>query len=210
MFDSTQHARVGQEFREQRLLERRDDQRDVGLADQRQLLVALGSRRRPGERAAFELGLALAAQEMQVDGVEHDQRARRERAHRVDVLDRDVVPRHHHDVELAAALGQEIGDRADERMKQHLDAALLQLRNVRLPVLEVVGDERHLAAERRQDLEDRQHAHRAGVVVGRQHAGVDDQHAQLGRAIALEFGIDAVGAVGRQARRPIFRRTSPG
>ena len=73
-------------------------------------------------------------------------------------------------------------------MKQHFDAALLQLRHVRLAVFEVVGDEGDLAAERRQDLEDRLHPQRARVVIGSEHARVDDEHAHLGPAVVLEFG----------------------
>ena len=205
-----EHARVGRELRQQLLLERRHDERHVGLADERQLLVALGARRRARQRVAFELRLPLGAQEVEVDGVEHDERLGRERAHRIDVLDRDVVARHHDDVELAAALRQQVGDRAHVRVEQHLDAALLQLRHVRLAMLEVVGDERDLAAKRGQDLEDREHAHRPRVVVGRQHAGVDHEHAQLGPAVALEFGVDAVARDAWRARTPTCARTCPG
>ena len=123
--------------------------------------------------AAVERRQPLLAQEVQVDGVEHDARLGREPAHRVDVLRGDVMTRQHDDVELAAALHQQVGDRAHVRMEQHLDATLLQRAHVRLPMLEVVGDERDLASQRRGDLEQRLHPQRAGILVRRQHARVD-------------------------------------
>ena len=132
------------------------------------------------------------------------QRLRRERAHGVDVLDRDVVARHHDDVELGAARGEQVGDRARHTgVNSTSMPRCCSCGHVRLPVLEVVGDERHLAAQRRQDLEDRLHAQRARILVGRQHARVDDEHAPLRPAVVLESGIDAVGAVRVERRRPL-------
>ena len=88
-------------------------------------------------------------------------------------------------------------------MEQHFDAALLQLRHVGLAVLEVVGDEGDLAAERRQNLEDRLHPQRARVVIGSEHARVDDQHAHLRAAVMLQFRMDAIRAVQRQRVAPL-------
>ncbi len=197
------HARIGDQLGEQRLLERRDDQRHVRLANQRQLLVALGARRRPRNGTAFELGLTLRAQEMQVNGVEDDQRPGQERAHHVDMLDGNVVAGHHHHVELAAAAREDFRDRACIRMKQHFDAALLQLRHVGLAVFEVVGDEGDLAAERCENFEDGLHPQRARVVIGSEHARVDDEHAHLRAAVMLQFRMDAIRAVQGQRIAPL-------
>ena len=93
-------ARFGQELLEQRFFGRAYDQCHVGFADQRQLLVALESRRGLRRRTALQLRQPFLAQKMQVDGVEYAKRMRRKRAHRLDVLDRDVVARHHDHVEL--------------------------------------------------------------------------------------------------------------
>ena len=64
---------------------------------------------------------------MQVDGVEHEPGLRRVRADRHDVRRGDVVARQDDDVELGAALGEEVGDRGDVRVEQHLDAEPLQV-----------------------------------------------------------------------------------
>ena len=187
------------------MLDRAHDEREVGLANQRELLVAFRARRQFRRRPPAEFGQALLAQEMQIDGVEHAQRVGRDRAHGVDMLDRDVVPRHHDDVELVAACIQESGDRIDVRRKQDFDTAALKVRYVRLTVFKVVGDERDLAFERGQDLEDGEHPQRAGVLVRRQHASVDDQHAALRPAIARKPRLHAVGMVRGERLAPLGR-----
>jgi hypothetical protein len=191
MFDSTSTAACGTS--EASSAPRSvNDERHVGLADERELLVALGARRGLGRHAAFQLREPLRHAEMQVDRIEGDQRVRRERAHRVDVLGGDVMPGQHDEVELAPA-SRQAGPRSSERRAElHLDAAAREVVDVGLPVFEVVGDERDLALQRGEDLEPGLHAHRARVLVGRQHAGVDDQHAQLRPAVALHLGTHAV------------------
>ena len=157
------------------------------LRDQRQLLVALRPRRARADRAAFELRLPL----VRAGSAGRPCRTPRARSARTPAPRRCASRRRN------AATGRrcrnrcrrtprKFRDRPDVRVEQHLDAALLQLRHVGLPVFEVVGDERDLAAEAGQDLEQRLHAHRAGVLVRRQHAGIDHQHAPLRPAIALD------------------------
>ena len=132
---------------QQVLLERAHHQRHVGLAHQRQLLVALGDRGMARAAAGVEIRVTLFAQKMQVHRVEHDERVRSERAQGIEVLHRDVMARHQNHVELGAT-------RVEKRARPSAHTArnststplLLQLRHVRLPVLEIVGDERHLAA----------------------------------------------------------------
>ena len=87
-------------------------------------------------------------------------------------------------------------------MEQHLDAALLQFADVRLLMLQVVGDEGHLAAQRSRDLEQCLHAQRPGIVVGPKHAGVDHQHPAICPAVALEVGANAIRLVSQKRRRP--------
>ena len=91
---------------------------------------------------------ATLAQEVQVDGVEHQQRLRRERAHRVHVLFGDVVAGDDDQVELDAARAEELGDGRRVRVEHDLDAALLQVADVGLAVLEAVGGEGDLLADR--------------------------------------------------------------
>ena len=97
--------------------------------------------------ATIELGESFLPQKMQIDGVEHDQRLGSERTHCIDVLGSNIVARHHNEVELFAMRTQILGDRTCIGMELHLDAQLLQARYVRLPVLQVVGNERDLAAK---------------------------------------------------------------
>ena len=54
-----------------------------------------------------------------------------------------------------------------------------------------------------QHLEQRLHPHRPRVLVGRQHAGVDDQHPARGPAVALELRLHAVRPVRGERRRPL-------
>ena len=113
------------------------------------------------------------------------------------------MTRQHDDVELASALRQQLGDRAHVRMEQHLDAALLQRAHVRLAGAR--GCRRRTSPCNRSDvsdLEHRLHAQRSGILVGRQHAGVDDQHAALRPSIALELGAHAVRLMRRERGRP--------
>ncbi len=127
-----QHLRFGQEAPQHVALHRRNDDRHVDAPDQRKLLVAARARRGPCHRTALDLGQPLGAQEVQVDGVERDQRLRREAPDRVDVLRRDVVPREDHQVELAAAPVEDLGDRGHVGGVQHLDAALPAARGRRV------------------------------------------------------------------------------
>ncbi len=142
-----QDARFGREPVQELLLDRAHHERDIGLAHQREFLVALGHRGAPRAAARLEIGEALLAQEMQVHGIEHDQRMRRESAQGVEVFDRDVVPRHHDDAELAAARIEKVRDGLRIGREHDFDAGLLQLRDVGLAILEVVGDEGDLAAQ---------------------------------------------------------------
>ena len=211
-FDSEHHARRGRELCQHRLLDLRHDERHVGLARSARAprrASPRGDRRRasPPSSAA-----SRSSRRKCRSTVSNTTRAlRREPAHRVDVLRGDVVARQHDDVELAAALHQQLGDRSDVRMEQHLDAALLQRADVRLLMLEVVGDERHLAAQRRRDLEHRLHAQRARVLVGRAACTRRSTSIRRSRpAVALELGAHAVRLDAPRARRAISRRTSPG
>ena len=101
---------------------------------------------------------------------------RRKCPYRIDVLGRDVMPRQDHDIELVAARSEQHRYRARIRVELHLDAELLQRHHIGLTVLEIVGGEADLAAQIHQDFHDLLHSHRPGVLVGRQHAGVDHQH----------------------------------
>src|SRR5207248_1887339 len=64
------HLRIGLETFQKLFLDRADDQRQVGLADQRQLFLAFRVRDALRGTARVELRQALLAQEMQVDRVE--------------------------------------------------------------------------------------------------------------------------------------------
>ena len=185
-------------------LDRRDDDRHVDAPDERELLVAPGPRGGPGHRPALQLGEPLGAQEVHVHGVEGDRRLRREPADQLDVLHRDVVPRDDDEVELAAATVEDLRHRADVGRVQHLDAPLLQVAHVGLAVLEVVADQRHLRAGLDRELEHRERAHRPRVLVGRQHARLDHQHAPRRATVALELRMHAVVAVRDQRRTPLL------
>ena len=160
-----QHARLGHELAQDVTLDRRHDERDVDAPDQRQLLVARdrAAIRAPAPSSSSASRSARRKCRSTVSNTRSACGANWRTASMC--LRRDVVARQHDDVELAPALGDQLADRADVRSEQHFDAALLQLPHVRLPMLEVVGDERDLAAGLDHQLEHRQHAHRAGILV---------------------------------------------
>jgi hypothetical protein len=72
---------------------------------------------------------------------------------------------------------------------------LLQPAHVRLEMLQVVGDEGDLGAERLHHADEARGAHRARVLVGRQHARLDHEDPDRRGAIALEARHHAVHPV---------------
>jgi len=163
-----------------------------------------------GVRAATPLGQTFDKSDSGfgqrlIDGIEYDAGIWRIPAHRSDMLRGDIVARQHDDVEFVSALHQELGNRADVRMEQHFDAALLHRAHVGLLVLEVVGDERHLATQRRRDLEQLLHAQRAGILVRPQQARIDHQQSLARLTIALELGANAVGLMRCEHGAPLVR-----
>ena len=103
----------------------------------------------------------------------------------------------------------QLGHRARVGMEHDLDAALLQVADVGLPVFEVVGDEHDLAARLDHELQHRERAHRSGVLVGRQHAGFDHQHPKARPAVALGPGHEPVGPVVGELGRPLRLELRP-
>ena len=144
--DSSMTRDAGRQLAQHRLLDLRHDERHVGLPDQRELLVALRARRERGAARALERRQPLLAQEVQVDRVEHDQRVRRGLAHRVDVPRGDVVARQHDHVEFAPARDSSSATERTYGWNSTSTPRCCQRRHVRLAMLEVVGDERHLAS----------------------------------------------------------------
>src|SRR5437667_1835468 len=138
-------SRIRDESIEQLLFGRAYHQRYVGLANQRELLFTLGGSRALRGAATIELGESFLPQKMQIDGVEDDQRLGSERTHRIDVLGGNVVARYHNEIERFAMRTQILRNRTCIGMELHLDAQLLQAGYVRLPVLQVVGNEADLA-----------------------------------------------------------------
>ena len=59
--------------------------------------------------------------------------------------------------------------------------------------------------QRGYQLDDRLHPHRPRIAVRRQHAGVDDQHAEADVAVGGERRRLAVGAVASELDRPLAR-----
>ena len=145
----------------------------------------------------------LLAQEVEVDSIEYDQGAWCERTQRIDVLDRNIVARQHDDIEFPATRPEKLRDRPHVGRKLYLDTELLQRGHIRLTVFEIVRDKRDLAVEIDEDREYLLHAHRPGILIRRQHAGVDDENVLPRTTVALQLGCHAVGTVACQLAFPL-------
>ena len=181
------------------LLERTDHQGQVGDPRQVELLLLALGRGHMQQGILLQLGLSFLPQKMEVHGVEHNLRPRREPLHRGHVPCGDLGSGDDHEVEIFTMLLQKRPDGPVIGMMDDLDAHSLKNLLIGRRSNQVVGYEGDVMASPADRADHLEHAQRAGIPIGGGQPVIDHQDLST-RVRLLTMSVDKPERLRQTAR----------